>query len=192
MGDIFVANRREDCRELDTGLSKSADFSGIIARRDYTPPRTRSQSRLLKTPQAPRKPSRFLLSSSSLPNMDEFPKPRRLFDAPTETSASAGIDYSAVMSVVGFISSYITRQNERKVPLSKLVDLISSLSINHRSPSSAQLVLRNLAKAVPEWVSVRVETEDEIYSFSSALKSFDVLSKLRDLKRERWISDSSN
>jgi len=204
MNDIFSTKR--DGRDLDTGLSKSVDFSGMTCfqlespkaskstcARDFTPPRTRSQSRLLlKTPQAPRKPPRSIISSS-LPNLDELPKPRRLFDQPDSSqSLSVGgaeklIDYSAVMSIVGFISSFITRRNERKVLLSSLVQLISSVSINHRSPASALSVLRSLSRSIPEWVTVKKEGSNEFFVFSSQMKSYDVLSRLRDLKRERLL-----
>lgn len=191
MNDIFTSSstRRGYLDELDTGLSKSVDFSRLTSVRDCTPPRTRSQSRLLEAPPAPRKPSRKAISRSLPTSVEELPKPRRLFDPVSHLSSGSEVDYSAVMSIVGFISSFIARHKERKFPLVKLVELISSVSINHRSPVSALAVLRSLAKAVPEWVSVekQEDSREEMFVFSSGLKTFDVLSKLRDLKRERLM-----
>lgn len=91
LSDVFGSLTREE-PVVDLGLSKSVDFSKMSisrpespprstsASRDFTPPRTRSQSRVSQsTPSAPRKPPRSQFSQS-LPNFEELPKPRRLFD----------------------------------------------------------------------------------------------------------------
>lgn len=199
LNDVFGSLTREE-PVVDPGLSKSVDFSKMSisrpkspprsssASRDLTPARTRSQSRVSKsTPSAPRKASRSQVTQS-LPNFEELPKPRRLFDpvpATPEKVDTDSVDLTGVMGIIGFISSFLTRNNERRVPLASLVQLISSSSINNRSTASAESVLRNLARAVPEWVSV----EGGMYTFSDALKTFDVLSKLRDLKRQQMLSN---
>ena len=93
------------------------------------------------------------------------------------------------MGIVGFISSFLTRSSDRSVPLSSLVQLIMSASINHRSSSCALQVITNLAKAVPEWISVTRQGGLEMYTFSDSIKTFDVLSRLRELKRQQLIMD---
>lgn len=90
------------------------------------------------------------------------------------------MDYSAVMSIVGFISSHIARSSERRIPLKSLVQLITSVSINHRTVNAATNVIRALAKVVPQWVTIQ---PNEVLVFNADLKTFDVLTKLRILKR---------
>jgi hypothetical protein len=96
------------------------------------------------------------------------------------------------MGIVGFISSLITRSSgQRTFALSALVQVISAQSKSHKSPASAAAVLKSLAAAVPEWVSVSTAKGTESFSFSGELKTFDVLGRLRELKRKQLL-DSLN
>lgn len=162
--------------------------------RDFTPPRTRSQARVFATPQAPRKPIRSRVSMS-LPNFEDLPRPRRLFgdELPAQpesaSNSTTGTDYSGVMGIVGFISSLITRSSgQRTFALSSLVELISSHSKSHTSAASATAVLRSLATAVPDWVSVTSNLGHDEFSFAPEMKTFEVLGRLRDLKRQELMA----
>ena len=205
MSDLFSRKRNEPTQETDWGLSKSVDFSKLSSsgvRDPCSTPQKRTKSEA--TPQAPRKGLRPSAESEDLPN------PTRLrFDAsdeetpavveasentpdnrPASILTDVPVDYAGAMGVVGFISSYLAREGERSVPLSRLVQLISSSSVAHKTATSAHMAVRNLAKAIPEWVSVSRDSEGEIFNFSPELRTFEVLQKLGELKRKQMMEST--
>ena len=190
--DLFSAVREEALNHMDEDVSRShsgrrqsvvsrsADFTG----RFYTPPRTRSQTadqRRQLPPLAPRKkPPRDERSLSPLPS------PKRLdfsnMDITRSPPTSFPIDYGAVMGIVGFVSSYLVRTNASRIGVNEIAEFISTVSMTHRSKSSAIEIVRSLVSAVPNWVMYS-DNSKEILDFNRSVKTFDVLSTLRAMKR---------
>jgi hypothetical protein len=52
------------------------------------------------------------------------------------------------------------------------------------------MAVRNLAKAIPEWVSVSRDSAGEIFNFSPELRTFEVLQKLGELKRKQMMEST--
>jgi len=200
--DLFSAVREETLNQMedeDLSYPNSRGRRHSIVSRSvgdftrtttpYTPPRTRSQTarrqRHNSPPPAPRKkPLREIEDRSISPP----PTPRRLdFSAsPYSPPISFPIDYGAVMGIVGFVSSYLVRldpsDTSPDVKMDDLAEFISTVSMTHRSRSSAIELVRSLAAAVPNWVTYTKEDGDTL-KFNRSIKSFDVLSKLRAMKR---------
>jgi hypothetical protein len=211
--DLFSAVREETLNHMDdedstvvhhhrssrsggrqSTVSRSVDFTSRIL---YTPPRTRSQRARSTPPPAPRK--KPLAERQTVEEMStSLPTPRRLdfsnfnnanFDAndadPPPAPVSFHIDYGAVMGIVGFVSSYLVRLDTSTSSSSfeELVEFLSTVSVTHRSKSSATEILRSLIAAVPEWVMETDNSSSQIVVFNRSIKTFDVLSRLRAMKR---------
>jgi hypothetical protein len=181
--DLFSSLREESERRMEDvsrvtcrrsalpPTSRSVDFST----RYYTPPRTRSQTRLLggiSPPPAPRKPTRE--------RSTDLPEPRRLFND-EDNQQSFHIDYGAAMGIVGFISSFLMRRQEHVVAVSELANFITSVSVKHRDVEYVSRIIGYLINAVPEWIVE--EMPYETVKFNKSVKTYEVLSKLRLLKR---------
>lgn len=199
MSDLFSRKRDEPCSDTDWTVSKSVDFSKLpstsSSRASLETPKKRSKSDV--APGAPRKGPREPSDRDELPGPirlrfassdDEEPATENmLVNRPAGILTNVPVDYAGAMGVVGFISSYLARGGERSVPLSRLVQLISSASVAHKTATSAHMAVRNLAKAIPEWVSV----EGEIFTFSSEMRTLEVLKRLGELKRKQMMEDTS-
>ena len=185
--DLFSALREEDESSKRRGISvsQSVDLSAKSASRYFTPPR--KEARIVVTPNAPKKSSRRKKNVSILSSDEEEVLPRRLFEESPNPIATpsrlleSSVDYSGVMSIVGFVASYISRTECSVVPISSLVALISSVSVHHGTCESATRVVRALIAIVPEWVTLLAD--QETVKFNREMKTFDVLTKLRILKR---------
>ena len=203
--DLFSAVREESLNQMEDEdsphsrsrnprrhsiVSRSVDFTRSSAA--YTPPRTRSQTarqRCNSPPPAPRKqPLRERQDDRSV----SPPLPRRLnFSDPQDPQPpppiSFPIDYGAVMGIVGFVSSYLVTLNITETPctvnMNDLAEFISTVSMTHKSRSSAIELIRSLVSAVPEWVTYPDDEDKDSLKFNRMMKSFDVLSRLRELKR---------
>lgn len=203
VGDFGAALHRPAPLSQAEGLSKSVDFSKIpsfkVATNQYSTPKKRSKSdACLDPPSAPRKTRR-----SQRIEPEELPLPQRLFEemlgpkpAPENVPASniaSNIDYVGAMGVVGFISSHLARTGDRQVALSELVQVISSGSVSHRSASSALVALGDLARAVPEWISVdRSAGSVDMYWFNPEVRAMHVLQKLREMKRKQTMEETAD
>ena len=188
MSDLFALKREEG---LGTGLSKSVDFSKLPSASSaggFSTPKKRSKSDI--TPGAPRKEMRrSVVADSIVPEGKrlDFGDPKNENTPSTNQQLDIPVDFAGAMGVVGFISSHLARGGERSVPLSQLVHLISSASVVHKTATSALMAVRNLAKAIPEWVSV----EGDKYTFSIELRTFQVLQKLAERRRQQIMEDTS-
>jgi hypothetical protein len=203
MSDLFT-KRQEDIpqRDKSAGLSRSVDFSKLPSMTSgytFSTPKKRSKSDV--SPRAPRK------TGTKDIDPDEMPLPKRLNfgssdsesrtfeNSPMNTQSllnEVPVDYAGAMGVVGFISSYIARGGERTVPLSNLVQLISSTSMAHKTATSALMAVRNLTKAIPEWISVKKTGQSETLTFSSELRTFEVLQKLGEKKRKQLMEETTD
>jgi hypothetical protein len=186
--DLFSSLREEDASMRPSSrrpnLSMSVDFTNMRMEDDSsdqpsTPVAVRK--RVPITPCAPRKLSRscpnLVLREEELPGV-----PRRLdFGPPTLTTPPSSPDYGSIMSIVGYVSSYLIRTGRFDVPLMDLVEMIQSSSSHYKSYESAEAVLKGLALAAPEWI----RTDGGMYHFETSIKSYEVLKKLRQLKRNR-------
>ena len=191
--DLFSSIQKDGRRvHQQCPISRSVDFSAGVG--FSTPPRRE----MSVTPNAPRKSrshgigldelssvSRELFATTP-PSSRPIRTTRLLSTSPTKpvtrrVLADDNVDYSSVMSIVGFVSSFIARCDEGNTTISSLVDLITSVSINHRTAVSATRAIFSLVKVVPEWVQVHSDRMRLV--FNKELKTFDVLTKLRTLKR---------
>lgn len=211
MGDFSLIKRTAGgIREVDSGLSKSVDFSKIpsfrIPTNQFSTPKKRPKSDVDRSP--PAAPHKMRRSDVSLPT--DLPTPTRLFpeervekdvvESTENAPASAlnisklnPVDYVSAMGIVGFISSHLVRTGDRCVPLSQLVQIVSAASVAHRTPTSALTALRDLARAVPEWVTVGKEGGSVAsYTFSEGMRTSQVLQKLRELKRQQTMEDTAD
>ncbi len=159
----------------------------------YSTPKKRSKSDI--TPRAPRKPPRQqfelpegkrLEFSEAVSGSAENTSVNKLNTGP---AVEIPVDYAGAMGVVGFISSYIARGGSRIVPLSQLVQIISSTSVAHKTATSALMAARNLAKAIPEWITV---CNGDVYEFSSELRTFEVLQKLSERRRQQIMEETND
>ncbi len=201
--DLFSTVREDtECRRQPVvqQLAMSVDFSnmGSLTRvqasamvedvesphHPSTPPSSRTR---LLTPGAPRKCPRSVVSRSC-PNLvlreeeEISPSPRRLdFGQTTSEQESRDDDYGAIMSIVGYVSSFITRTGSYDVSVSELASMLQTASNNFKTRESATTVLHGLARCCPQWV----RSDNGMFHFETTTRSFDVLSQLRVLKRDQ-------
>ena len=194
--DLFSAVREETLNQMEDDessrsrlgtrqsiVSRSVDFT----QRFYTPPRTRSQTAEQRRQLPPLAPKKKPLRDQDERSLSPLPSPKRLdfsyiVEVNKSTPISFPIDYGAVMGIVGFVSSYLVRSNEFCIPINEIAEFISSVSMTHRSKSSAIEIVRSLVSAVPNWVMYSDNKEEKLV-FNRSVKTFDVLSNLRAMKR---------
>lgn len=196
--------------DRDSGLSKSVDFSKIpsfrIPTNQFSTPKKRPKLEADRSP--PPAPQKMRRSSMNLDR--DSPTPTKLFqeelgakdvvesteNAPASVHNIAKldpVDYASAMGIVGFISSHLVRTGERCVSLSNLVQIVSAASVAHRTPTSALAAVRDLARAVPEWVTVAKESGSVVsYKFSDDMRTSEVLQKLRELKRKQTMEETAD
>lgn len=190
--DLFSSLREDSGKPL----AMSVDFSNMgslahvqpdVAMVDESPstPVSRRHASPV-TPSAPRKPSGRSSLSRSCPNLVvEMPAPRKLDFGGSDHAVPSDLDYSAIMSIVGFVSSFITRTGRYDVPIDDLATMLESCSNNFKSRESALRVLTQLAHASPQWIRT---DSDGMFHFETSVKSFDVLNELRIFKRNQLMT----